>query len=176
MSPYTIQKFAVLLFACCATAAADHRPDAAWSWHVISAGADESRLSVYQRDRLIGIYNIACDLTDAAEGNSLDGNASINLVEPDSNPQGLLVVGCNVGAHSQQISIFDLQSKSKQPVFSVTGSYVASWELQDGELWISYDEPCDLGPSVDCPDGFATKYIQYPDAAAPDAAVDTQAN
>jgi hypothetical protein len=44
----------------------------------------------------------------------------------------------------------------------VTGSYSASWEIQDGELWIGYDEPCDSGPTVDCPDGYKTVFLRYP--------------
>ena len=147
-----------------AAAIADHKPHADWSWHVISAGADESRLSIYRRDQLFGIYDLSCDLTDAREGTAIDGSASIDLVKPGARPRGLLIVGCNVGAHSQQIEIIDLEQRSKEPVFSVTGSYAASWELQDGELWIAYDEPCDGGPSVDCPDGYVTNFIQYPEA------------
>jgi hypothetical protein len=36
--------------------------------------------------------------------------------------------------------------------------------LQDGELWIAYDEPCDVGPTADCPDGFKTTLVQFPEA------------
>ena len=140
---------------------ADHKPDADWSWHVISAGLDESRLSIYRRDQLFGIYDVSCDLTDAREGTAIDGSASIDLVKPKANPRGLLIVGCNVGAHSQQIEIIDLADRAKEPVFSITGSYAASWELQGGELWIGYDEPCEGGLSVDCPDGYVTNFVQY---------------
>ena len=146
----------------CTLANADHEPDAHWSWHVVSAGADESRLSVYRASTLLGIYNISCDLTDAREGESVEDGASLNLVRPLSSPEGLLVITCNVGAHSQLITIIDLTRKSKQPVFSATGSYAATWEIQDGELWVGYDEPCDTGPSVDCPDGFETVFVKYP--------------
>jgi len=150
------------LLAWCALASADHEPDADWSWHVVSAGADESRLSVYRASTPLGIYNISCDLTDAREGESVEDGASLNLVRTLSSPEGLLVITCNVGAHSQLITIIDLMHKSKQPVFSATGSYSATWEIQDGELWVGYDEPCDTGPSVDCPDGFETVFVKYP--------------
>jgi len=146
----------------CATVNADHKPDAEWSWHVQSAGADESRLAVHQRDQRFGIYDLDCDLGDVTEGESGDDNARLQLLSLPSGPQELLIISCNVGAHSQQITIFDLARKSKQPVFSATGSYSASWEVQDGELWIGYDEPCDTGPSVDCPDGYITTFVQYP--------------
>ena len=162
MTKLTRPGLLLLMLSFSLTAGADHSPDAEWSWHVVSAGSDESRLSVYRGKQMFGIYNIACDLTDASDGESLDGNASLNLVKPESRPRGLLIVGCNVGAHSQQIEIIDLDRKSSQVAFSVTGSYAASWELQDGELWIEFDEPCDTGPTVDCPDGFATRYVQYP--------------
>jgi len=141
---------------------ADHQPDAPWSWHVVSSGADESRLSVYRARTLLGIYDISCDLTDAREGERVEDSASLNLVRPLSSPEGLLVINCNVGAHSQLITIIDLTRKSKQPVFSATGSFSATWEIQDGELWIGYDEPCDTGPTVECPDGFKTVFVQYP--------------
>ena len=147
---------------CCATADADHKPDSEWSWHVHAAGADESRLTVFQRDGRFGIYNLECDLGDVTEGEVDDDDASIQLLSLPSGPKELLVIRCNVGAHSQQITIFDLARQSRKPVFSATGSYSANWEIQDGELWIVYDEPCDTGPSVDCPDGFVTIFVQYP--------------
>jgi len=148
------------------TAQADHRPGYEWSWHILSAGSDESRLSIYQRDQLFGIYDIPCDLTGASEGEPVNDKPSLNVVKTDLNPEGLLVISCNVGAHSQQIVIIDLARGSKKPAFSATGSYSASWEIQDGELWIGYDEPCDTGPTVDCPDGFETTFVQYPEAVS----------
>jgi hypothetical protein len=165
MKSFKTRKTLMLLLACCATASADHRPGYEWSWHILSAGADESRISLYQRDQLFGIYDIACDLTDASEGESVNGSASLNVVKPDSNPEGLLVISCNLGAHSQQIAIIDLLRGPKQAAFTATGSFSASWEIQDGELWIGYDEPCDTGPTVDCPDGFKTTFVQYPQPA-----------
>ena len=155
----------ISLLAWCAVAAADHRPEADWSWHVAAAGGDESRLSVYRREELFGIFDIACDLTDAVEGEAVDGNASISLLRPDAHPEGLLVIVCNVGAHSQMLTVVDLAQRSTHPAFSATGSYSAGWELQDGELWIGYDEPCDTGPTVDCPDGYKTIFVQYPENA-----------
>ena len=164
---FSLKKSVLLLslLTWCALAGADHQPDAHWSWHVLSAGADESRLSVYRGSTPLGIYDISCDLTDAREGERVEDSASLNLVRPVSNPEGLLVINCNVGAHSQLITIIDLTRKSKQPVFTATGSYSATWEIQDGELWIGYDEPCDTGPTVECPDGFETVFVQYPESA-----------
>ena len=166
MNPLSYPGIAIMLLTWCSVVSADHKPDAQWSWHLQSAGADESILSVYRRDQLLGIYDIDCDLTDVSEGERVDDGASLNLLKPDSRPEGLLVISCNVGAHSQQIAIIDFAHKARRSAFSVTGSYTASWELQDGELWIGYDEPCDTGPTVDCPDGFATKFVQYPDPGA----------
>ncbi len=156
---------AFLIAACCVSVSADHKADAPWSWHVLSSGLDESRLSVYRRDQLLGIFNLSCDLTDAAEGPAVENGASLELVRIDSHPEGLLLITCNVGAHSQQVAIIDLAAKSNQPVFSTTGSYIAKWEVQDGELWIGYDRPCAEGIGVECPDGFETIFVQYPDPA-----------
>lgn len=164
MNQLKIRNLLLPLLAWCTFAGADHKPDADWSWHVMSAGADESRLSIYQRDKLLGIYDLSCDLTDTSEGSHSDNGASLDLVRPESNPAGLLLVSCNVGAHSRQITIIDLARQSKKPVFSATGSFTASWEIQDGELWIGYDEPCDTGPTVECPDGYETRFVQYPEA------------
>jgi hypothetical protein len=167
----SFKKFVLLLslLVWCALVGADHLPDAHWSWHVVSAGADESRVSVYRGSTPLGIYNISCDLTGAREGESVEDSArdsaSLNMVRPASNPQGLLVINCNVGAHSQMITIIDLTRKSKQRVFTATGSYSATWEIQDDELWIAYDEPCDTGPTVECPNGFETVFVQYPEPA-----------
>jgi hypothetical protein len=128
----------------------------------LSGGISESRMSIYRRDLPFGIFNFSCDLTDAGEEKTNESNASINLVQLDSRPDGLLVVTCNVGAHSQQVNIIDLSSTSNLPAFSKTGSYIADWEIQDGELWIRYDQPCETGVSVECPDGFETIFVQYP--------------
>jgi len=149
MNPLKTRSLLLPLLACCTLAVADHKPGAAWSWHIVSAGADESRLAI----------------SDISEGQGDDDNANLNLVKPESSPEGLLVISCNVGAHSRQITIIDLAQQSKKSVFSATGSYTASWEIQDGELWIGYDEPCDTGPTVDCPDGFVTTFVQYPQPA-----------
>lgn len=143
-------------------ALADHEDGAQWSWHVLSGGLDESRVSIYRQKKLIGIFNFSCDLTSAVDGEKPDADASLQLVKPASNPEGLLVVTCNVGAHSQHIAIVDPASKSHRTVFERSGSYFVKWEIEDGELWISYDQACDGGPSVDCPDGFETIFEQYP--------------
>jgi len=152
----------LLLLCCSVTASANHQPDAEWSWHVVSAGGDESRLSIYRGQQLHGIYDVDCDLSDAREGERSDDYASINLVKADSSPAGLLVISCNVGAHSQQIVVIDLAASARHAVFSATGSYSATWNLQDGELWIGYDEPCDTGPTLECPDGYKTIFVPYP--------------
>jgi len=156
----------LLLLCCSIPASADHQPDAELSWHVVSAGGDESHLSIYRGEQLQGIYDLDCDLSDAREGERSDDYASINLVKPESSPAGLLVISCNVGAHSQQIAIIDLGLAASHPAFSATGSYSATWELQDGELWIGYDEPCDTGPTLECPDGYATVFVPYPGPVA----------
>ncbi len=152
----------ILLMSIFTHAGADHDRGAAWAWHVVSAGLDESRVALYRQQDLIGIFNFSCDLTGAADGEVDDNGASMELVRPDSHPEGLLVLKCNVGAHSQHLAIIDPALKSGQVVFRETGSYFADWELQDGELWISHDQPCETGPSVGCPDGYETIFERYP--------------
>lgn len=144
-----------------APAVADHSNHADWSWHVLSSGISESRVSIYRLDQPIGIFNFSCDLTDA--DNETYNGTGMKLVRLDSHPEGLLLVTCNAGAHSQQVAIIDLASKSNQPVLTRTGSYFASWELQQGELWISYDQPCAAGIGAECPNGFETIFDRYPE-------------
>lgn len=153
----------LLYLAACSSALADHDIGAPLAWHVVSGGLDESRIAIYRQQELIGIFDFACDLTAVANGNLQENGASLTLVQPESNPNGLLIVTCNAGAHSQHIAVIDPMSKSNRPVFARTGSYFASWEIQDGELWISYDQACDTGPTVDCPDGFETVFEPYPE-------------
>lgn len=155
-------KLMLLMLALASGALADHKNGTTWSWHVLSAGLDESRVAIYDKKALVGIFDFSCDLTSDGEGDMRETDASLELVQPSSNPEGLLVVTCNVGAHSQYLAIVDPTRKTNQPVFAETGSYFAKWELQDGELWISYDYPCDTGMSVECPDGFETVFVQYP--------------
>ena len=153
---------APLLLALASNALADHTIGTTWSWHLLSAGLDESRVAIYDKKALIGIFDFSCDLTAEGEGDMRENGASLELVHPDSNPEGLLVVTCDLGAHSQYIAIVDPNHKTHRPVFAETGSYFAKWELQDGALWISYDRPCETGPSVECPDGFETVFVPYP--------------
>ncbi len=141
---------------------ADHDSGASLAWHVVSGGLDESRVSLYQAQRLVGIFDIACDLTAATDAAAADNGVSLQLAQPASNPGGLLIVTCNVGAHSQHIAIIDPEVKSHRPVYARTGSFFASWEIQDGELWISFDRACATGPTVECPDGFETVFEPYP--------------
>jgi len=157
-------KLILLWFAFCGSALADHDSAAPspWSWHIVSGGLDESRVAIYRQTELVGIYDFSCDLTGAGSGEMGETDASLDLVQPASHPQGLLVITCNVGAHSQHIAIVDPAEKRHQPVFARTGSYFARWELEDGELWLSYDRPCATLVSVECPDGFETVFVQYP--------------
>jgi len=152
-----------LVIGVCGSAIAHHDSGAAWSWHVVSGGLDESRVAIYRQRELVGIFNFSCDLTDAGEDQLPETDAQLNLVQPASHPDGLLVITCNLGAHSQHIAIVDPAKKTNQPVFAKTGSYFVKWELEDGELWISYDHPCNTGLSVECPDGFETVFVQYPE-------------
>ncbi len=144
-----------------AAVAAVHGADGL-SWHALSSGIGESRIAVYDGERMIGIYDLECDLTVAPEPDPREGGATLEMAYPESYPQGLLLITCDLGAHSQLLSIIDPQVKSKRPAYSRDGSYFVSWELQDGELWISYDRPCADGESSACPDGYETLFEPFP--------------
>ena len=126
--------FVFMLLVCCGSALADHKAGANWSWHVISGGFDESRVAVYNKQILIGIFKFSCDLSGAKAGDVPNSDASLNLVKTDSHADGLLVVTCNQGAHSQYLAIIDPAFNTGQPLFARTGSYFVNWELEQG-LW-----------------------------------------
>ncbi len=149
-------------------AGAEHAGSDGWSWHTLSSGIEQSRIAIYDGERMIGIYDLDCDLTIPPEQDPREGGATLELVRPDSHPHGLLIITCDLGAHSQMLAIIDPGVKAKRPVYSRSGSYFVAWELQDGELWISYDRPCGGGESPQCPDGFETLFEAFP-ASAPAA-------
>ncbi len=143
-------------------AGAEHADKDGLSWHALASGIGESRIAIHDGERMIGIYDLDCDLTIPPEQDPREGGASLEMTHPDSHPLGLLLITCDIGAHSQLLSIIDPRVKSKRPVYSREGSYFVTWELQDGELWISYDRPCAGGESSVCPDGFETLFEPFP--------------
>ena len=155
--------FALLAFA----AAAEHAGHEGWRWHALAGGIDQSRIAIYNDEQLLGIYDLDCDLTIPPEPDPREGGATLELVRPDSHPRGVLILVCDLGAHSQMLAIIDPQVRSKRPVYSRSGSYFVAWELQDGELWISYDRPCNGGESAQCPDGFETLFEAFRPALRP---------
>ncbi len=154
----------ILLMALAGSLAADHDSDSKLSWHLLSAGLDESRLSVHRQEALVGIFNLPCDLTGIGSAQSEDG-IDIAVVDIPARPQGLLVIRCNVGAHAQMLSIIDPSNKSTAPAWQRSGSFFARWEIEDDELWLEYDRACETGVSIECPDGFETRFESYPAAA-----------
>ena len=132
------------------------------AWHALSSGIGESRIAIYDGRQMIGIYDLDCDLTIPPEEDPREGGATLEMAYPDSHPHGLLLITCDLGAHSQLLSIIDPRVRSRRPVYSRGGSYFVSWELQDGELWISYDRPCAGGESSACPSGFETLFEPLP--------------
>ncbi len=142
---------------------ADHDREADLSWHLLSAGLDESRVSVYARGTLVGIFNLPCDLT-GIDGAPANNGVDMTVVSIPARPRGLLVIRCNVGAHAQMLTIIDPAAKSAAPAYQRSGSYFARSEVEDGELWIEYDRACETGVSVECPDGFETVFESYPAA------------
>ncbi len=155
-----------LLVLLAGNAGAEHAGSEGWSWHALTSGIDQSRIAIYDAERMVGIYNLDCDLTIPPEQDPREGGATLELVRPESHPRGLLILTCDLGAHSQMLTIIDPRASSKRPVHSRSGSYFVAWELQDGELWISYDRPCRGGESAQCPDGFETLFERFPAAVA----------
>lgn len=115
-------------------------------WTLLESDTYSSRIEVLRGDRSLGTYSLNCDVSP--EANELEFDLSIHeinradIVSSKNDGSYLLVVVCNHGAHSREISIFDTSRRSDEPAWSKVGSYFADWQLIDGDLCISYDLPC----------------------------------
>jgi len=117
-----------------------------WSWKLDSADLMESKISILVGKKLLASYFVGCDLSDALSREiqeEEENPGKVDKIVSPAFPDGILLVTCIVGAHSQNISIFDPKVNSKEAVFSKTGSYYAGWEIKNGQLVIFYDRPCD---------------------------------
>ncbi|MFT5225821.1 MAG: hypothetical protein ACI9YO_003298 [Gammaproteobacteria bacterium] len=116
------------------------------SWKLLSTDWYSSKIAVIRDNQRIAEYDLYCDMTEALTPvpEQLDGEKNkVGLVVTHSNPQGLVVISCRSGVHSKQLSVYDLESKSQQPVWEETGSYYGEWSInQHYDLVLSYDEPC----------------------------------
>lgn len=79
-----------------------------------------------------------CSFCSGEEDNcSEDG---IKILETASHPNAFIRVICHVGAHSQQLMIFDPQQDSVNPVLQRIGVYWVSSILGKKNLLLSYDK------------------------------------
>jgi hypothetical protein len=115
-------------------------------WSLISSEFDSSKIEVNRNGITIAEYEIDCDVSESIDPDleQLDGEMNkVGLVVTPSQPKGLLITSCRVGAHSKRLSVYDLESKAKEPVWEKTGSYFAEWSINANyELVLSYDRPC----------------------------------
>jgi len=128
-----------------------------WSWKIERAEFYDSVISITSDNHELKHYQFACDLSDALpEPINDETSATINIVHTEAKPNGLLVITCNVGAHSERIVVIDPLNDEPDALFVKTGSYFVDWRVGDGELLIRYDEPCKPAESKSCDVPFST--------------------
>jgi len=134
-----------------------------WTWQLDRAMLNDSVVSISIDGQAISHYEFSCDLSDALlETEEDESSATIDSVVTDSNPEGLLVVTCMFGAHSEQISIIDPFQNKRHAEFSKVGSYFVDWHLNDDQLWIKYDESCEKKDNDVCDVPFLTVEMPWP--------------
>ena len=134
-----------------------------WKWQLEHAALYDSVLSITQDEKQISTHEVACDLSSAMS-NDIDDEpaATIDIVVTKLKPDGILVVTCTVGAHSEQILIVDPFKDEKYNEFIKIGSYFVDWYVNDGQLWIRYDEPCEIKQNNECDVSFSTMEMSWP--------------
>lgn len=129
-------------------------------WNLISSEFGSSKIEVNRSGQLIAEYELNCDVSESIDPDpeQLDGEMNkVGLVVTPSQPKGLLVTSCRVGAHSKRLSVYDLESKDSEPVWEKTGSYFAAWSINEAyELVLSYDRPC---IKTSCVVPFVSEYV-----------------
>lgn len=117
------------------------------SWTLLASDVDSSDIAVMRNNQLIAEYRLNCDVSESlkADPDQFDGEMNkVGLVVTPFKPQGLVISSCRVGAHSKQLSVYDLESKRQSPVWEKTGSYFGEWSVNHNyDLVLSYDEPCE---------------------------------
>jgi hypothetical protein len=131
-------------------------------WQLDSSDFGESKISIHQNEKVLANYSVDCDLSATFDDIEDPENPTVDIVNPTSHPQGLLIVVCNVGAHAKLISVFEPFAKTDEAVFSKTGSYVAGWDLINGKLNISYDRECEENETKLCEQRFEQVSMEWP--------------
>jgi hypothetical protein len=133
-----------------------------WAWQLESATIFESVIAIQQAEGNISRYKFQCDLTDALNEKT-ELSSTIETATPASHPDGVLIVTCYKGAHTEMITIVDpMEDKA---VYKKLGSYFVDWRLEDGEIIIEYDRPCEGAKDKACTDpdnGFVTISQPWP--------------
>jgi len=134
-----------------------------WTWQLDRSAFNDSLISILIDEKSTSSYEFSCDLSGALlETSDEESSATINTVVTELNPEGLLVVTCRVGAHSEQIVIIDPFQNKQDVEFIKVGSYFVDWSLNDGQLWLKYDEPCQEIESKVCDIPFSTVDMIWP--------------
>ena len=134
-----------------------------WTWTLEQAAMYNSVLSITNENNVVSKFELACNLTDAINKTKEDEtSATISVVLTKTHPKGLLVISCNVGAHSEQIIIINPNQNSDKIVFKKTGSYYVDWKITDQQLVITYDKPCTPYPSKVCENRFTAVKLIWP--------------
>lgn len=116
------------------------------SWTLLSSNIESSKIAINRDHQVIAEYDLNCDVSESlvTDSDELRGEMNtVGVVVTPSNPKGFVISSCRFGAHSKQLSVYDLQSKRQDPVWQKTGSYFAEWSINENyELVLSYDKPC----------------------------------
>lgn len=118
-----------------------------WAWQLENATVFESVIAIQHADGSIGRHQFQCDLTDALNEKT-EMSSTIEPVVPHSHPDGVLIVTCYRGEHAEMIAIID--PLENEVVYKKMGSYFVDWRLENGNIIIDYDTPCEVTKDNTC--------------------------
>jgi len=136
--------------------------DSTWQWRLIKAEFGHSEIAITSNKQTIAEYNFDCNLSNTTPPDEEDIGPSIDKVDSKKLPGPVLIVVCPVGAHSVELNIINPNKNNIEPVYSITGSYIAFWELKAEQLWITYDRPCTPSQTDNCEIPFKQIKQVYP--------------
>lgn len=115
-----------------------------WEWQLESSSFYESKIAIRSKGKIIASYEFGCDLNQnqSALLDEDESSATIEKLQLQSGSTSLLIITCNIGAHSQQLSIVEPNTNPHTPIFEKTGSYFVRWKKSEDTIIITYDKPC----------------------------------
>jgi len=131
-----------------------------WAWQLEHSDLYDSLISINRADGSHTTHEFSCDLGDALGKVSDEPAATVDRVITHSKPNGIFIVSCFVGAHSEQLVIIDPLSEKQAPAFKIVGSYFVDWSIDAGQVLIRYDVPCESDNVCETP--FITVEQQWP--------------